>query len=109
VTPEERFDRIAVRHLADAGVSEGTGFGANAGLRVRGKIFAMLVRGQLVAKLPAERVAAIVAAGQGTHFDAGKGRPMREWVVLDLPSTVDPVALAREAYAFSRASRPPSR
>jgi len=102
VTPEERFDRIAVRHLADAGVSEGTGFGANAGLRVRGKIFAMLVRGQLVAKLPAERVAAIVAAGQGTHFDAGKGRPMREWASVPPDAGADWDALADEACGFVR-------
>ena len=102
MTPEERFDRIAVRHLADAGVSEGTGFGANAGLRVRGKIFAMLVRGQLVAKLPAERVAAIVAAGQGTHFDAGKGRPMREWASIPPDAGADWDALADEARSFVR-------
>ena len=102
MTPEERFDRIAARHLADADVAGGTGFGGNAGLRVAGKIFAMLVRGELVVKLPAERVTAIVDAGQGTRFDAGKGRPMREWASVPPESDEDWDSLADEAYAFVR-------
>ena len=78
------------------------GFGANAGLRVRGKIFAMLVRGELVVKLPADRVAAIVAADQGTQFDAGKGRPMREWASVPPDPGADWDALADEACRFVR-------
>lgn len=102
MTAEERFDRIAIRHLADAGVSEGTGFGANAGLRVSGKIFAMLVRGELVVKLPADRITALVEAGQGTRFDAGKGRPMREWASVPADAGADWDALADEACGFVR-------
>jgi hypothetical protein len=102
VTPEQRFDRIAARHLSDAGVSEGTGFGANAGLRVGGRIFAMLVRGELVVKLPAERVTAIVDAGQATRFDAGKSRPMREWASIPAESDADWDALADEACRYVR-------
>jgi SEC-C motif len=50
--PAAAFAAIAERLRCEAGVSEGTGFGANAGLRVDGKIFAMLVRGELVVKWP---------------------------------------------------------
>ncbi|HEX4445297.1 MAG TPA: TfoX/Sxy family protein [Polyangiaceae bacterium] len=73
-------------------------FGSN-GLKVDGKIFAMLVRGSLVLKLPKERVAALLAAGEGAPFDTGGGRVMKEWVVLRLPERAW-LALAREAQAF---------
>jgi hypothetical protein len=73
---------------------------ASFGLRVGGKIFAMLVGGELVVKLPRERVDALVAAGRGHAFDPRRdGRLMKEWLVFegDDPAWVD---LAREAYAF---------
>jgi len=43
-------------------------------LSVNGKIFAMLVRGKLVVKLPKQRVDELVAARVGTYFDPGHGR-----------------------------------
>jgi TfoX/Sxy family transcriptional regulator of competence genes len=73
---------------------------ASVGLKVGGKIFAMLVRGDLVVKLPRERVSALVEAGLGKQFDPRRdGRLMKEWVVLagDDPPWVD---VAREAYAY---------
>ncbi|MBO0830454.1 MAG: hypothetical protein J2P28_06445 [Actinobacteria bacterium] len=64
----------------------------------------MLVRGALVVKLPEARVAELIAAGEGTAFDANKGTPMREWLSVDPASRLDWVWLASEALEFARAS-----
>ena len=103
MSPEERFDSVVEAFLGLDGVSppapERSGFGSGA-LKVRGKIFAMLVRGQLVVKLPSKRVAQAIAAEQGEAFDANKGRPMREWLAIPPESSLDWEASAREALAF---------
>jgi TfoX/Sxy family transcriptional regulator of competence genes len=52
-------------------------------LKVGGKVFAMLVKGRLVVKLPKERVERLVASGTGKPFDPGHGRPSKEWVAVD--------------------------
>jgi hypothetical protein len=58
--------------------STGGRFGAS-GLNVGGKLFAMLDGGELVVKLPRQRVEELVAAGTGQPFDPGHGRLMKEW------------------------------
>jgi hypothetical protein len=73
-------------------------FGSN-GLKVGGKLFALSVRGQLVVKLPADRVAALVADGKGEPFETAPGRKMKGWLVLS-PRSRCWETLAREAYAF---------
>jgi hypothetical protein len=80
--------------------SQGKGFGSDA-LKVDGRIFAMLTGGQLVVKLPAERVQDLISDGTGGPFDAGKGRPMKEWLTV-LASDDVWSGLAAEAYAFVR-------
>jgi hypothetical protein len=103
----ERFEDLVDEFAGDDGVTPprgGSGFGRSA-LRVNNKIFAMLVRGRLVVKLPAARVAALVQAGAGDHFDANKGTPMKEWLSLDPDSPGDWLPLAREARDFVRAGR----
>jgi len=78
---------------------EGTGFGSHA-LKVNGKIFAMLSsHGQYVVKLPAARVNELVSSGSGQHFDAGKGKPMKEWLAISGREDVW-MMLAKEAYEF---------
>ncbi len=74
-------------------------FGASA-LKVDGSIFAMLQDGRLVVKLPARRVAALIADGDGAAFDAGKGRPMKEWVAVVDGDGDRWQALAEEALGF---------
>ena len=88
------FDAVLERFSAEPGVEHGTGW-RSPGLRVHRKIFAMLVDGELVVKLPRERCAELVAAG-GRPFRSG-GRELREWVVV---GDGDWVALAEEAHAF---------
>jgi hypothetical protein len=73
-------------------------------LNVRGKMFAMLVKGKFVAKLPRDRVADLVRSGVGEHFDPGHGRLMKEWVAVS-GSPESWVALAREAHAFVKDHR----
>jgi TfoX/Sxy family transcriptional regulator of competence genes len=80
------------------------GFGAGA-LQVDGRIFAMLSHGRIVLKLPRERVAALVSKGDGMPFDAGKGRPLKEWVALDGRHVEQWLTLAREARAFVAGAR----
>jgi hypothetical protein len=110
MTPEERFESLALTYAGAPGVGlpdePGTrGFGSSA-LKVHGSIFAMLTRGHLVLKLPAERVRVLIAEGTGVPFDAGKGRPMKEWVTVvdDDPGTW--VALSGEALGFVASLRP---
>ena len=64
------------------------------------KFFAFTTRGQLVVKLPAERVTELIASGEGRVFDAGKGRPMREWVGLTPADETACAEYMREARRF---------
>ena len=107
VTPETRFDDLVDELIGTDGVTPprgGSGFGRSA-LRYQGKIFAMFVRGRLVVKLPARRVDELIGAGDGLHFDANKGVPMKEWFSLDPGSGRAWLPLAREALDFSRSAR----
>src|SRR5258708_29450660 len=108
MTPDEHYRLLAKSILATspaARIGEGKGFGSSGQLKVEGKIFAMLVRGELVLKLPGDRVDALVASADGERFDAGKGTPMREWFVLSPTSRKSWLALAREPMAFGRSRR----
>ena len=106
-TPEARFAIIVEELLGNPGVTppaDGArakkGFGSS-GLKVHDKIFAMLVRGKLVVKLPKSRVDALVASNEGERFDPRHdGRLMKEWVVLETASDEKWLALAREAMEF---------
>jgi hypothetical protein len=109
-TAEEGFADL-VKALGDKpGVTEpepagsARGFGSSA-LRVNGRIFAMVSHGRLVLKLPSRRVAELIAARAGGGYDAGKGRPMKEWVSLDPAVQDEWLDLATEALEFVRSGR----
>jgi YjbR len=96
---EDAFAAVAGRFVAEPDVDHGTGFGSAPGLRVGGKIFAMLPHGELVVKLPADRCAALVEAGGARPFVIGK-RTMREWLVVEGVDLDAWNALTDEAHAF---------
>jgi hypothetical protein len=109
-TAEEGFADI-VKALGDKpGVAEpeppgsARRFGSSA-LRVNGRIFAMVSHGRLVLKLPSRRVAEIVASGAGDSYDAGKRKPMKEWVSLEAAMQDGWLDLASEALEFVGSSR----
>jgi hypothetical protein len=99
---EARFALLAEALAGGEGVTLGggkRGFGAGT-LQVNGRIFAMISKGRLVLKLPSQRLAALIRSGEGVAFDAGKGRPMREWVAIDERHGDQWLPLAEEARAF---------
>ncbi len=100
-TPEEVWLRIEASELERPSVTAGTGFGRSAGLRVSGRIFAIFNRSQLVLKLPRERVAELIAAGEGSPWGPGTGKIMKEWVAVSPGTTGSWSALTAEAREFA--------
>jgi hypothetical protein len=108
-TAEERYASICEAFLDNPDVTQPSdtagstkGFGSST-LRIHTRIFAMLVRGRLVVKLPARRVDALIASGAGQRYAPRPSRFMKEWVSLD-PASADEtwLPLAREALEFVR-------
>jgi hypothetical protein len=86
----------------------GRGFGSGA-LKVDGKIFAMVSsKGLFVVKLPEVRVTELVESGRGAYFDAGKGKPMKEWLALTGTPSLR-LELAKEAHRFVLGAAPSRR
>ena len=97
------FERLVEALAGREGITVGTGRGFGSGtLQVDGRIFAIGRPDGLVLKLPARRVAELIADGDGMPFDAGKGRPLKEWVALDERSLDRWFDLAIEAASFVR-------
>ncbi len=100
----ELFESVVKTFSNDRGISQSRMFGSP-GLKVGGKVFAMLVKGKLVVKLSKERVESLVGSGMGAYFDPGHGRLMKEWVALEMPGR-NWLDLAREAKDFVAENRP---
>ena len=107
ITPnavDPSFAPVVAAFAKDRHVSRRKMFSSSAVLNVNGKIFAMLVEGTLVAKLPKERVDELVSGGKGKRFDPGHGRLMKEWVAVE-PGKVQWIDLAQEAYRFVKGGK----
>jgi TfoX/Sxy family transcriptional regulator of competence genes len=97
---QELFDAVSDKLLAEDGDVARGKIMHSFGLNVGGKFFAFVRQDRLVLKLPAARVSELVAGGEGTPFDAGKGRPMREWVSVKPAHEASCAAYVREARDF---------
>jgi hypothetical protein len=97
---EERFWRAAAPLLAQEGVTRSTMMGFPC-LRVRSKFLASFDRGSgdLLVKLPAERVNALIAERRGSAF-APAGRRFREWVAIPPAAEAQWPAFLDEALDF---------
>lgn len=82
--PSDAFDRLTHALGGMPGVTCAKVFGYSA-LKIHGKVFATVADGRLVVKLPSERIAELIAHGQGETF-VGYGKVMRGWIQL---ATVD--------------------
>ena len=75
MTPEARYADLVRAISSHAGVTqltEGKGFGSSGQLKINGRIFAMLVRDELVVKLPRRRVDELIAQGEGRALTLAK-------------------------------------
>ncbi|MGH2396413.1 MAG: hypothetical protein ACRDFW_05375 [bacterium] len=96
---EGRFVAIVKALRTDPPSGKRGKFGSDA-LKVKGKIFGMFRKGELVLKLPASRVDELVRSGHGRHFDPGHGRLMKEWVSVGTSVGGRWLAMAKEARDF---------
>jgi hypothetical protein len=109
-TPEERYAEIVRQIVAqDPEVSADSvtakrRFGMNGGLKIAGKLFAFLAKGRIIIKLPKQRVDTLIAAGHGEPCVMGRGRVMKEWVVVPPEFQDEWPELVAEAKAFVAAS-----
>jgi hypothetical protein len=99
---DPRFAPVVAAFAKNRRVSQKRMFSSSNVLNVDGKIFAMLVKGKLVVKLPKHRVDELVGAGAGGYFDPGHGRLMKEWIAVGT-GKANWIELASEAYDFVKA------
>jgi len=107
LTPSDRFETLVEAFAGAPDITLPTddltakrGFGSSA-LKVKDKIFAMLVGSQLVVKLPKARVDALVATGDGERFDPRHdGRVMKEWLVVAPGHAGEWQTLAQDAMRY---------
>ena len=71
------------------------------GLKVGKKMFAMFSKGDLLLKLPPERVEALIAAGRGLSYDPGNGKVLKNYVLVPNAKKRSWIKLCEEAAAVA--------
>ncbi|HET7475608.1 MAG TPA: hypothetical protein VFJ97_06230 [Dermatophilaceae bacterium] len=100
------FEEVCARQLQHPGVTMGRAL-SQPGLMTGGKLFAFLLPdGRFVVKVPAARMAELVATGVGAPMTMGR-RTMRQWVaVAGREPEWDGLADEARLYVESLAARP---
>lgn len=88
VNPYDADPEVSLRHSKN-----------NDALTIDGRIFAFEKDGRLILKLPAERCAALIAAGQAQPYQLGK-RVMRQWTAVPAARSDGWATLTEEARLF---------
>ncbi len=98
------FDPIVAVFANDRNVGQMKMFGS-VGLKVKGKVFTFYRKGDLVLKLPEDRVAELVKSKKGKLFDPGHGRTSKAWIEVSPKAAKEWRALSKESYAFVASSK----
>jgi hypothetical protein len=98
--PDDRFEDLFAELDGMPGLRRSKAFGLPV-IKVDDKIAAAFKDGQLVLKLPPNRIAEIIDRGRGEPFSA-YGKTMTGWVALAPETDGDWLALTEEAVAFVR-------
>ncbi len=96
----EWFARAVGVLLAEHPEDESGRMLSSPGLRTGGHYYAFCPADGVVLKLPAARVAELVASAEGAPCSPRPGRPMREWVRVDPVDEQTLTAYLREARSF---------
>jgi TfoX/Sxy family transcriptional regulator of competence genes len=95
------FDEAAERMLARHADVQGGRMFASDGLKTGDRFFAIVAQGDLVLKLPADRVEELIATAGAAPFEVGKRR-MREWLRIAPADARECESLMTEARDFVR-------
>ncbi len=88
-------------HFADVeGVTVSAGRGSQ-GMKAGKTTFAIFYEGDLLLKLPAERVSGLIACGEGLAFDPGTGKPMADRVLVPKSRREHWIALSEESLRYA--------
>lgn len=97
---EAPFEPLKKKFLDEKGIGEKRMFGTTV-LTVRGKVFAFPWKGNLVLKLPHNKVLEIISSKKGTYFDPGHGRTSKEWIEVGSGAKSEWVKLTKQAKKFA--------